>query len=68
MARIKASGAQALDAWTTGTPFGTVLRNVQESGWDGVVMSNGGNINTNQMIQYADFIPPQMILTASPYL
>ena len=68
MARVKASGAQALDAWTTGTPFGTVLRSVQETGWDGIVMTNGGNINTQQMTQYADFIPKQMILTASPYL
>ncbi len=68
MARIKASGAQALDAWTTGTPFGTVLRNVQEAGWNGIVMTNGGNVNTQQMKQYADFIPTQMILTASPYV
>ena len=40
----KPSGAQALDAWTTGTPFGTVLRNVQETGWNGIVMTNGGNV------------------------
>jgi branched-chain amino acid transport system substrate-binding protein len=68
MARIKASGAQAMDAWTTGTPFGTVLRGVQEAGWDGTVMTNAGNINKIQMQQYAQFIPQKLIFTGAPYL
>jgi branched-chain amino acid transport system substrate-binding protein len=68
MARIKASGAQAIDAWTTGTPFGTVLRGVQAGAWDGIVMTNGGNINKAQMEQYAQFIPHDMIFTGPPYM
>jgi branched-chain amino acid transport system substrate-binding protein len=68
MARVKASGAQALDAWTTGTPFGTVLRAVQETGWDGTVMTNGGNVSKIQMTQYAQIIPRDMILTGSSYM
>ena len=68
IARIKAAGAQAIDAWTTGTPFGTVLRGVQEGGFDGAVMTNGGNINKTQMAQYAQFIPRDMILTGPPYM
>ncbi len=68
VARIKAAGAQAVDAWTTGTPFGTVLRGVQAGAWDGIVMTNGGNINTSQMQQYAQFIPRDMIFTAPPYM
>jgi len=68
IARIKAAGAQAIDAWTTGTPFGTVLRGVQEGGFDGTVMTNGGNINKAQMTQYAAFIPRDMILTGPPYM
>ena len=68
IARIKAAGAQAIDAWTTGTPFGTVLRGVQEGGFDGTVMTNGGNINKVQMQQYAQFIPKDMILTGPPYM
>ncbi len=68
IARIKAAGAQAIDAWTTGTPFGTVLRGVQEGGFDGTVMTNGGNINKAQMTQYAQFIPRDMILTGPPYM
>lgn len=68
VARIKSAGAEAIDAWTTGTPFGTVLRGVSEVGWDGTVMTNGGNINKNQMGQYAAFIPRQMIFTGPPYM
>ena len=68
IARIKAAGAQAIDAWTTGTPFGTVLRGVQEGGFAGTVMTNGGNINKAQMQQYAQFIPKDMILTGPPYM
>jgi branched-chain amino acid transport system substrate-binding protein len=30
--RIKAAGAEAIDAWTTGTPFGTVLRGAYDAG------------------------------------
>jgi branched-chain amino acid transport system substrate-binding protein len=68
IARIKAAGAQAIDAWTTGTPFGTVLRGVQAGAWDGIVITNGGNINKTQMQQYAQFIPHDMIFTGPPYM
>jgi branched-chain amino acid transport system substrate-binding protein len=68
MARIKASGAEAMDAWTTGTPFGTVLRGVQEAGWGGTVMTNAGNINKIQMTQYAQFIPQNLIFSGTPFL
>lgn len=32
LARIKASGAEALDVWATGTPSATVLRGIQDAG------------------------------------
>lgn len=57
ISRVKAAGAQALFAWSTGAPFGTVLRSVQEVGLNVPVMTTGGNINTEQMIQYAPLIP-----------
>jgi branched-chain amino acid transport system substrate-binding protein len=68
VSRIKAAGAQAIDVWTTGTPFGTVLRAVNETGFDGWVMSNTGNMNPAQMKQYASFIPEKLIFIATPYL
>lgn len=66
IARIKAAGADAIDAWTTGTPFGTVLRGVAESGYDGIIMTNAANMSKTQMEQYAQVIPRQMIITAPP--
>jgi len=68
IARIKASGAQVIDAWTTGPPFGTVLHGLQDAGWTGVVMTNGANINKDQMTGYASFIPNELILTGPPYM
>lgn len=68
VARIKASGAQVIDAWTTGPPFGTVLHDLRDAGWNGVVMTNGANINKDQMESYAAFMPAELILTGPPYM
>jgi branched-chain amino acid transport system substrate-binding protein len=68
IARIKAAGAQAIDAWTTGPPFGTVLHGVRDAGWDGIVMTHGGNINKNQMEGYAQFLPSSMIFAGPPFM
>lgn len=65
---MKAVGAQTVDADVTGPPFATALRGVQEIVWNGIVMTHGGNINTNQMHQFAQFLPPTMIFAGSPYV
>lgn len=66
ISRIKAAGAQAVDAWTTGSPFGTVLRGISEAGWDGIVMTNGGNQSSTQMEQYAPYLPKQLMICTAP--
>jgi branched-chain amino acid transport system substrate-binding protein len=66
LTRIKASGAEAIDAWTTGSPFGTVVRGISEAGWDGILMTNAGNQSGVQMEQYAPFLPRQFIICTSP--
>lgn len=68
MARIKGAGAQAVYAWTTGTPFGTVLRAIRDTGFDGVVLTHGGNMNQKQMEGYADFLPHLLLLAGPPYM
>lgn len=60
MSRIKAANAQALIAWTTGTPFGTVLHAVSDLGLDLPVMSSPANLIRAQVLQYASFLPPQV--------
>jgi branched-chain amino acid transport system substrate-binding protein len=63
MQRIKASGAQAIIAWTVGTPFGTVLRSMTDTGLDLPVITNSGNIVRAQMTQYAAFAPHTLLFT-----
>jgi branched-chain amino acid transport system substrate-binding protein len=68
LSRIKAAGAEAIDAWTTGPPFGTILQNIRDIGWDGIVMTNGANLNKSQMESYAQFLPASLIFTGPPYM
>jgi branched-chain amino acid transport system substrate-binding protein len=66
ISRIKASGAEALDAWTTGPAFGTILRGLAEQGWSGYVMTHAGNMSKAQMDQYAQILPGQLFLAGPP--
>jgi branched-chain amino acid transport system substrate-binding protein len=58
--RIKAANPQVLIAWTTGTPFGTVLRAVNDTGLNVPVYTNAGNLTYGQMAQYKDFLPKEL--------
>jgi branched-chain amino acid transport system substrate-binding protein len=49
--RIKATNPQVLIAWTTGTPFATILRAVNDSGLQIPVYTNAGNLTYGQMLQ-----------------
>ena len=58
--RIKAQNPQAIFAWTTGTPFGTILRALRDAGLDIPVVTTNGNMTDAQMTQYGDMVPDQM--------
>jgi branched-chain amino acid transport system substrate-binding protein len=66
--RIKDSGAQFLIAWTSGAPFGTVLKGMAQAGMDLPVGSTSANINIKQMGQYAGFLPKELYMVGGPYL
>jgi branched-chain amino acid transport system substrate-binding protein len=66
MAKIKASGAQVLVAWTTGTPFGTVLRNAAEAGLGIPVLTTAGNLSDAEMHAYAAFVPKELYFPGTP--
>jgi branched-chain amino acid transport system substrate-binding protein len=55
--RIKATNPQAIFAWTTGTPFGTILRALRDAGLDIPVVTTNGNMTDSQMTQYAQMLP-----------
>jgi branched-chain amino acid transport system substrate-binding protein len=68
LTRIKASGAQAVVAWVTGTPFGTVLHGIADTGLEMPILTNAGNINNAQMAQYESFLPKQLLFTGFLFL
>jgi branched-chain amino acid transport system substrate-binding protein len=61
IAHVKASGAQAMFAWTTGTPLGTVLRGIAEGGLDIPVATTNANAYSVQLKSYAGFMPKTLL-------
>ena len=67
LTRIKAANPQVLVAWTTGTPFGTVLRAVQGSGLNVPVLTTNGNYTWAQFTQYKDILPDELLIPGGPF-
>jgi branched-chain amino acid transport system substrate-binding protein len=65
IARIQSTHPDAMVAWSTGTPFGTLLRGITDAGLDIPVMGGNGNLTYPQLAQYKAFTPRQMYF-ASP--
>jgi branched-chain amino acid transport system substrate-binding protein len=68
MADIQASGAQALVAWSTGTPFGTLLRGASNVGLKIPILTSSGNLTYAQMSAYAPFMSKQLYFAAAPWI
>ena len=68
LARIKAMNPQAVVVWTTGTPFGTVLRGIADVGIEVPIVSTNGNITYGQMKQYKDFLPKELWFPGAAFL
>ena len=58
LTRIKASGAQALLAWGTGSPIATVFRGISDVGLDMPVGVAASNLIYPLMKQFATILPP----------
>ena len=65
MERIKASGAQALIAWSTGAPVATIFKGAIQAGLDLPIAPSSGNQTFAQMAQYADFLPKQFVVPSA---
>jgi branched-chain amino acid transport system substrate-binding protein len=65
IARIKASGAQAMIAWTVGGPLATIFNGMQSTGLDIPVLATPGNMTYAQMKQYASFLPKELYFPGS---
>lgn len=66
LSRVKAAGAQALIAFTTGTAIATVLHGVQDLGLDIPVLTSPGNMSYGQMESYKAFVPKELLFAGSP--
>jgi branched-chain amino acid transport system substrate-binding protein len=60
IARMQAAHPDAIVAWSTGTPFGTLLRGISDAGIDIPVLGGNGNLTYPQLAQYKAFTPKRM--------
>jgi branched-chain amino acid transport system substrate-binding protein len=65
--RIRSAQPQAMIAWTTGGPVGTVFKGIIQAGIDLPVATTNGNMTLAQMTQYADFLPKQLFIPSSEW-
>ena len=69
MARIRAANPQVVICYAPGTPFGTLLQGVKQSGLDTLPIATGtANMTYAEMKQYAQFIPKSLLFPGLPYL
>jgi branched-chain amino acid transport system substrate-binding protein len=68
LSRIKAAGAQAFIAFTTGTAIATVLHGMQDLGLDIPLMTSAGNMAYAQMESYKAFMPKELLFAGPPAL
>jgi len=67
MEQVRAANAQAVIAWSTGSPVGTVLRGLIQSGIDLPVGTTGGNMTYAQMKLLADYLPKEFYFPSAEW-
>lgn len=63
LSKLKALHPDALLAWAVGSPYGTVLHGMNDTGLDVPVITGAGNETIGQMTQYAAFLPKRAYFT-----
>ena len=64
---MKVADPQAVIAWTSGSPFGTVLKGIVQGGLDVPVGTTDANMTFAQMQQYAAFMPTEALFMSSEW-
>ena len=67
VSRIKAADPDVIVNFASGTPFGTVLRDVANSGLDMVMATSPVNANPAQLIPFAPFMPKALVVPGVPF-
>jgi branched-chain amino acid transport system substrate-binding protein len=66
--KIGAAKPQAIIAWSTGTPMGTTMRGLQETGTDLPIMMSNANALTPAMKAFAAILPRQLYSYGAQYM
>jgi branched-chain amino acid transport system substrate-binding protein len=65
LARVQSAKPDALMVWATGTPLGTALRGLKDSGYDVPVMTSNANMTYAQMTAYQSVLPKDFYFVSS---
>jgi branched-chain amino acid transport system substrate-binding protein len=65
---LKAANPDALLAWNTGAPIGTVMRGLLDTGFEVPVATNYGNMTYAQMKAYEAFLPNELYFSSAEWL
>jgi branched-chain amino acid transport system substrate-binding protein len=68
LVRLKAAKPDALLAWNTGAPIGTVFKGLVDTGFDVPVATNYGNMTYVQMKAYAGFLPKDLYFPSAEWV
>lgn len=66
--RLKSANPDAVIAWATGSPFGTVLKGIKDAGLTVPVGTTDGNMTYAQMAQYAAFMPTELYIPSPEWM
>jgi branched-chain amino acid transport system substrate-binding protein len=66
--QMRAANPDAVVAWTTGAPMGTVLKGLAQGGLNLPTGTTDANMTFAQMDQYKDFLPTEMLYMSSAWV
>jgi branched-chain amino acid transport system substrate-binding protein len=66
IASIKAAAPQAVIAWATGTPIGTIFHGLNDLGLDVPTITNAANLNYNVMRTFRQVLPKDLYFISYP--
>jgi branched-chain amino acid transport system substrate-binding protein len=61
MARLRTANCDAIIAWTTGAPWGTLLHGINDAGLTVPIAGSPGDMVNGQMEQYASILPKVLL-------
>ena len=61
MARLRSANCDAIIAWTTGAPWGTLLHGINDAGIDVPIAASPGNMVNAQMERFSTILPKHLL-------